>query len=651
MKNILFLLILPISIFSQETVFKNFNWEEKPIYIITSDEDNKNDVIELKDKRIFELISEKDRAYEYAYVHSIKKLNTDVGIEKNNKVYVYESVNRKIIKNSLRVINPDGKVLELDNADIQEAIDQSTKAKYKYYAVRGLEKGSIIEQVIVTKSASNFDGKILNIQSENLTRNIDIQIVHPNYLIYEVKTYNGLAKAEINDSIYKDKIAHIVKLDSCEGIDDEKYSNYKANLKSIAYKLTGNRASNKLNINSFKSVAENVYSAIYNTQSSNDEDRLNDFCTQINFKENSTLEDSIKSIEHYIKNEIIFINEYETDKPSIATTIKEKKTNEMGMVKLMANAYKRFNIQTEIVLTNNRYDFPFDPKFENIQQLDENLLFFPKTKRFLSPKNQGNRYPHFSYQLGENYGLFIKTISLGGNDVVMSSTKKIPLESDYDSDSLDIQIDFTESLSNPSFIISNTLYGYDAENNQFILDFLDDKQKKEFANEYMKNYSGESESENQCFNYGKANIGQVPFIVGAKFSSNKLLEKNAENILFKLGESIGRQDELYQEKPRKTPVESTYPRAYIRRIRVKIPATHQFNNLEGIKLNFDIIEEGKSMAGFHSDYKQTETELDIYIHEYYNKINFPIAAYNDYKNVINAAADFNKVKIILSKKE
>lgn len=651
MNRIIILLLFPFSLFSQETVFKDYNWEEKPTYIITTDEDNKNDVIELKDKRVFELVSEKDGAYEYVMVHNIKKLNSDVGIEKNNKVYIYENRSRKIVKNLLRVINPDGKIIELDNNDIQEAEDQTTKVKYKYYAIKGLEKGSIVEQVLITKLSSNFDGKILTVQSENLTRNIDIQIVHPDHLIYEVKTYNNLPKAEKNDTMYKNKIAYIIKVDSCEGLDDEKYSNYRANLKSIAYKLTGNRGSNKLNINSFKSVAETIYNAIYTPLEGDNESKLNKFLANVKYKENADLEDSIKAVEHYIKREIFYIEEYETEKPSIATTIKEKKSAAFGMTKLMANAYKLLNIQTEIVLTNNRYDFPFDPKFENMQQLDDYLIHFPKTKRYLSPTAQGNRYPHFSYRNGENFGLFIKTINLGGNEVVMSSAKKIPLESNYDSDSLDIKIDFTESITNPSFKISNTLYGYDAENNQFILDFLDDKQKKEFADNYMKNYSGESESENQSHNYGKDNIGQIPFIVSANFSSNKLIEKNAENVIFKVGEAIGRQDELYQEKPRKAPVESTYPRTYIRRIRVTIPATHQFNNLEGLKLNFDVMENGKSEAGFHSHYTMTDTELDIYIHEYYNKINFPVTLYNDYKNVINAAADFNKVKIIISKKE
>jgi hypothetical protein len=651
MKILSLLTLLPFLATSQETVFKDYNWDEKPVYMITPESQNSEDVLELKDKRFFELLSDKDGAYEYVLTHEIKKVNTDIGIEKNNKVYIYESLNRKIIKNLLRVINPDGKIIEFDKSDLQEAEDQATKAKYKYYAVKGLEKGSIIEQVLVTKNTSSFDGKILRIQSDNPSKNIEIQVIHPSHLIYDVKSYNGAPKAQFNDSIYLGKIAHILTIDSCPGLDEEKYSNYSANTMAFAYKLTGNKNSNNLNLNSFKTVAEDIHKNIYRELENKDQSSIEKYISSIQFPENATQEDSIKAIEHHLKLDIIYIETYRSEKPSLTATIQAKKANASGLMLLVCNIFKAYNIQHEIVITNNRFDFPFDPKFEIMSQLDEFLIYFPKSKRFLSPTSQGNRYPHFSYRLGENYGLFIKTINLGGSEVVMSQAKKINIESDYDGDSTDIQIDFTKNINLPSYIISNTLTGYEAENNQYVFDFLDDKQKKEFANEYMKNYSGEAESENQTLNYGKENIGLKPFIVSASFASNKLIEKNAENILFKIGESIGKQDELYQEKPRQTPVESTYPRTYKRRIRVSIPPNYQFNNLEGLKLNFDLRENGKSQAGFHSDFKVTDTELDIYIYEYYYKINFPVSAYNDYKNVINAAADFNKAKIILSKKE
>jgi len=70
-----------------------------------------------------------------------------------------------------------------------------------------------------------------------------------------------------------------------------------------------------------------------------------------------------------------------------------------------------------------------------------------------------------------------------------------------------------------------------------------------------------------------------------------------------------------------------------------------------IQVNSDSeIDKNLSAAGFHSTYTVNREILDILIYEYYYKTNLPITAYNDFKNVIKAAADFNKGKIILTKK-
>lgn len=648
MKFVILFFYLPLFLVSQETVFDNYDWEANPKYINGSDYENSKNVVILKDFRIFELVSNKEGAFEYILTHSIKKVNTDNGIESSNKIYISENSNRKIISHKMRVINSDGKIILLDQSDIQEAIDQTTKVKYQYYAVRGLEKGSVIEQIIVTKNTSGFDGKLIPIQSSNFAKNIEIRVVYPNHLVYALKSYNNAPKFVQNDSMYPTKIAQIFKLDSCEELDEEKYSNYNANLMTVAYKLVGNNASYKLNMNSFKSIGENIYGEVYKELDKKSLEELSLFCSKISFQASSSLKDSIVMIERFLKNEIIFIDKYSSESRSLSETFKSKKANAQNLFILYANVYKYFSIPHEIVLTNSRYNFPFDGKFEIVSQLNEYLLYFPNDKGFLCPHAQDNRYPIYPYGFGENDGLFIKTLNLGGSEVIMSYIKKIDFPLMYDEDSLNIDIDFTANVRNPNFTISNTLKGYDAQSTQFVLDLMDEKQKKEFAEEYMKNYTGETESSNTILYFGKQNIGVNPLIITASFSSNKLIEKNADNILFKIGESIGRQDELYQEKTRRTSVESTYPRTYKRRIYVKIPEGYKFENLDGLKMDFDVIENGKSMAGFHSDYILENGQLVITINEYYLKIKFPIELYDKYKSVINAAADFNKVKVIIS---
>jgi hypothetical protein len=53
--------------------------------------------------------------------------------------------------------------------------------------------------------------------------------------------------------------------------------------------------------------------------------------------------------------------------------------------------------------------------------------------------------------------------------------------------------------------------------------------------------------------------------------------------------------------------------------------------------------------GFVSSYEQNGNTLKITIKENYNSIFYPVQQYEEFKKVINASADFNKVVLVLDK--
>lgn len=55
--------------------------------------------------------------------------------------------NTEVLINKLRVIQPDGKIIEMTDDDIKEAEDEKER-KYKYFAVRGLVVGAVIERIV-----------------------------------------------------------------------------------------------------------------------------------------------------------------------------------------------------------------------------------------------------------------------------------------------------------------------------------------------------------------------------------------------------------------------------------------------------------------------------------------------------------------------
>jgi len=58
---------------------------------------------------------------------------------------------------------------------------------------------------------------------------------------------------------------------------------------------------------------------------------------------------------------------------------------------------------------------------------------------------------------------------------------------------------------------------------------------------------------------------------------------------------------------------------------------------------------GKTEAAFISSYVQKGNELIVTNEEFYNVLEYPLEVFEKYREVINAAADFNKITLVLSK--
>jgi hypothetical protein len=67
-------------------------------------------------------------------------------------------------------------------------------------------------------------------------------------------------------------------------------------------------------------------------------------------------------------------------------------------------------------------------------------------------------------------------------------------------------------------------------------------------------------------------------------------------------------------------------------------------------MNFAVVQDGKEVIAFKSTYTYENNILKISNVEYYNVMNLPLEQYEAFKNVVNAAADFNKIVLVLEKK-
>ena len=113
---------------------------------------------------------------------------------------------------------------------------------------------------------------------------------------------------------------------------------------------------------------------------------------------------------------------------------------------------------------------------------------------------------------------------------------------------------------------------------------------------------------------------------------------------------IGRQVEMYQDTSRQFDVENSYNHGYKRVLNITIPEGYQITNLGD--LNMDVFSKNgdeKTME-FTCVHEVNDNVLTVTCNEYYNEIRIPLARYEEFRSVINAAADFNKITLVFEKK-
>lgn len=634
---------------AQDFSFKDYNWDDKETTVVIPDQyKNENEVILERNTKV-EIAVAGNTVNQYYLFHDKTLINSDEAIERNNKVYVPFGANEKVIANKLRVILKNGKVINLKTSDIKEEVDEEKGVKYNYYAVTGLEKGAVIEKFYILQETPELDGKTYRMQDEYPIGKSTFELIYPQHLEFQTKSYNGLSEAVSDSEKNPNKKTLLVTENSIPALDnDEKYANWAAHLKLFRFKLSSNSANGSKNLYNFTEFAGNVYERFHPELEKKQLKAVEEFAKSI--PKSTDTQEQIWNIENKIKNSISY-NRYLETKGNLSDIIKSKQANQSELLLLYLSVFKQFNIESNIVFASSRYRIPFDTEFQSFENLNDILFYFPAIKKFMTPTEIQYRIPLFPDELGNNNGLFIREKSFAGVNMGIGEVAFIELpDQTVTHDIMDITVDFTKDLENP-IISSHMVYGgYSALNFQPIKDFVAADEYKNILKTIAENYTSENEYKTlKTENDGTQNIGKKPFIMDLTFEGKYLVQKAGENYLFSVGQIIGSQMELYQDSKRALPVEIDHPHSYLRKIKILLPTGITIKNPEKLAMDYKTDIKGKTEAAFVSTYNQKSNELTIENVEYYNIVDYPLENFDSYKAVINAAADFNKVVLVLNK--
>lgn len=649
MKLLLTTLLLVFSqlALAQLTYYSKYDWKENPEKFTISEQDKKEDEIILFEKRSIEYTKIGEDMAQMYLSHVIRLINTDAAIEENNKMYISNGTETTVLIQKARVIKPNGEIINLKESDIQESKDEEGNVAYRYFALDGLEKGCIIEYLHYLKQDPDYTGSVMTIQSETEKKKCEIDIISPKHLDFQIYPVNGMPALTLDtvDYFVRRKFLTVTDL---KGLKNESQSPYYALLQKCYYKLNKNFDTEKSNFYNYTEVGKYFHESMFSVPEKKELKGIKSLIKEVEAAGGSNLEEKLRYLEYYIKANFTLIDANVSELENLAFVFEKKITSEAGMTKLFLQTAREMGVKVELVLTSDRDENPFLTAYEAYNFLDEYLVYIPELKTYFSPEIT-SRIGFPPYQLTYNKGLFIEEKKLNDLSIAISKIKDIKLVDANESiDEINARVDFSDNLAEPKVVIERKVSGYKAIFPQYILDFVDDERKTELKEDFLKYIDKDAKLVDASYENDNSKVaGKLPFVAKATFENTLFTEKAGDKILFKVGMLIGPQAELYNKEERTLPVQAEFNREYKRKLVIAIPEGYTIKNTNDLVFN---VETADKSAGFVANFVISNGELIIDITEYYNKVYFPVAEYKGYENVMNAAADFNKLVLVLEKK-
>ena len=581
------------------------------------------------------------------------RLNNDAAVEMYNKVYISNGGGRKVTNLKARAITKDGKIIKFDDSNKKEIENYENAGPYTIFALEGIEVGSEIEFTYTTSELANNYYFSKKIQSTFPKRELHYEIVSPENLIFQTKSYNGLIDL-VEDTVVSEKNRYVLDVKNVEKFKDEQYSLGKALTQKVEAKLYENTTNFKRNFYSWSEAATEYSNYIYAPSNEKkvkaEKKAIRKLIKANDFDKIKSQKDQITTIEHYLKSNFEFVGRGGYFANDI---IESKMYSKFSAVRITALLLKALDIDHQVVITSNRFASTFDPDFETYNSLETFLLYIPKLDQFLDPTNEFMRLGLVPSNYAYTKGLFLKMVEIGGVISAFPEIKDIPgTASDMTYDNITVDIKFSEDLESINAHMKHEVKGYIAAYLRPVMPFLDEEKKKEILEDRLKQIGDDAVITNITTSNEKMEgyMLEKPYIFEGDAAVNSLLESAGNKILLKVGQIIGGQVEMYQDTARKFGVENVYNHGYNRVINITIPEGYEISNINDLNMEVSYKEDDKSLMEFTSKYVLEGNQLKITCNEFYNIIRLPVEKYNDFRKVINAAADFNKITLILKSK-
>ena len=641
----------PAQTLPPDLIHANYNWDAKrhqrlPI----SAAEAELPAVVLRDFTSIEYYFDKARKDLRVFVteHRIVRVNSSDGIERFNKIVVPVLESGAPVDIKARTISPRGDVREVKAADMKELKDQTGGRGFRVFAVDGVEKGSEVEYFYTRERPFNHFGHEI-LQSETAAHDVTFELISPETLTFEARVYHGPPATK--DTTHAGHRTLRLVLASVPAVREEAFANVQAQRMRVAYKLAYMASKGQIRQFTWADASQYMFRTM-NTLGKDDVKAVAKVLAAAKLPTAGPPAQRIAAAENYVK---LNFNLDENASPALAQVVATHNAPETGFTHLLAAIYHTLGIEYELVVTSSREATPFDGTFDTWDYLDHFALYFPATGAFLAPGRPEYRYGMLPAAWTAGSGLFIKGVALGTIASAVGKVKDIPaLAAEKSPQDLDITVAFAPDLSKSTVQLRQTLGGYPAVQIQPFWAQIPEAKRTEIMQELQKAVVPDATNFQQLavrnVERGVSPL-EKPFILEGQLESAALLDKAGPRYLFKIGTLLGPQTELYQKEERQFDVENDTNHGYLRTIRFDVPAGYAVRNLQD--LNVDVKagpDAAKPEFDFHSSYVQNGQTITVTVAENYRQIRWPKADFESFRAVVNAAANWNKVVLVLDKK-
>ena len=639
-KKIFFSIILIITFlnsFSQS--YKIIDWDDKTVNLKSSDDDLQgifsNHYIEYYKSKFSEDV------YVYETHHMKTKINK-ITDESNNEILISKINVSEIIDVKSKVINNDS-IKTYGFNQMKEMINTSTSTEnYNYYKIPGINEQDIVEIIYTVKKDFNFNGNKIIEESYPILSSKFILI--ENDFKSNIKIYNSYNSSVI-DTLFDGKKSKLINFKNLDATSDEQYSTPIANKIKVAYQCYENRddiSQTEYWNNLVQNVRELFFPISINPIADELFNELKSKKISIPFNEISVA----NAIDEYIKDNFTISDDENSKLNDIEYILKNKISNDFSIIQVYSNLLKAAKIDYEVAISCNRYFLKFDPELFDPNQLREFIIYLPNSEKYISPNRIEYRVSEAPDDLIGNYGVFIDS----NLDYYFSQIT--PSDESFSQIKKKIEVFIPKNLKKLKIKENRSFSGYWAIMNRNYVSFSENEET-----DFLVDYFTISGLNNKkVTNYAidnfeiSDNANNTPLTIKSTISTNDLVEQKNGLIYLNIGKVIGLQSNLFNADKRINEIEINFPNSYEYLIEVNIPKGYRIYDISELnKLKEYISVDGNISAKFNSSVSQSQDKLYINVNELYKELKYEKSRYQEFRQVINAAASFYESSIVLEK--